>query len=187
MKRESLATKNVRGTLRKDRARKALGLPQPAKKRATPRKVTPTPSAPEATIGQQPSPSAPEATIGPQPPLLSTPVVVSFYRTYVPLLMAEKRLEPSDYAAFELMAQTYGMAAEALRIVSVEGYFRYDENLVQRKHPGIQVHRDATMTFVRLASRFGLTPLDRERNKPPKSDDDEDPFEAFVREKLAQP
>lgn len=173
MKRESLATKNVRGTLRKDRARKALGLPQPAKKRATPRKVTPTPSAPEATIG-------------PQPPPGSTPIVIGFYQTYVPLLMAENRLDPADYAAFELMAQTYGMAAEALRKVSKEGYFRLDENKVQRKHPGIQVHRDATMTFVRLASRFGLTPLDRVRIVPAKKEE-EDPFEAFVREKLAQP
>lgn len=129
--------KKVRGTLRKDRAGTARGRTSRAKKVRV-------------------------ATQVPRPPAGSSRDVRAFYRRHALALVEAGRLTDDDAPAFALLAQTYAIAAEAMRVIGAEGYFRRDENDVQRRHPAIQVHRDAAQTFARLASRFGMTPRDRE-------------------------
>jgi P27 family predicted phage terminase small subunit len=84
-----------------------------------------------------------------------------FYRRHAQSLTEKGRLTEADESAFQLMAEAYAISCEAWRVVQKEGFFRFDENHVQRKHPAIQVHRDALGTFMRLAAHFGLTPKAR--------------------------
>lgn len=99
----------------------------------------------------------------PRPPAGSSKDVRAFYRQHAARLVEAGRLTDDDAPAFALLAQTYAIGAEAMRVIGAEGYFRRDENGVQRRHPAIQVHRDAAQTFARLGARFGMMPKDRDK------------------------
>lgn len=137
MKRLPDSVKKARGTLRKDRTRSASGRTTDAQK---------------VRVGAQ----------TPRPPAGSSRDVRAFYRQHAVRLTKGGRLTEDDWPAFALLAQTYAIAAEAVRMIAEEGYFRKDSEGVQRRHPAIMVHRDAAQTFARLASRFGMTPKDRD-------------------------
>ena len=169
MKRERLATKARRGTVRPDRARKQLGLPPRDKD----------------SDAAPPSKPAPAGHV-PVPPANANNDVKAFYRTYAAVLVGQGRLDDVDHASFELLADVYATACAARRAIEKDGHFRLDENKVLRRHPAIQVQRDAIQTFARLASRFGLTPADREGMATPRKPGDEDPLEAFLRGRLNQ-
>jgi P27 family predicted phage terminase small subunit len=96
-----------------------------------------------------------------KPPRGANADVRAFYRRHAQALVDKGLLTEADESAFQLMAESYAIAREAWRVVQKEGFFRRDENDVQRRHPGIQVHRDALATFTRLAAHFGLTPKAR--------------------------
>ena len=149
MKRLPDDVKKVRGTLRKDRTTSQSARTSGARKVRVSAQV-------------------------PRPPAGSSRDVRAFYRRHALTLAKSGRLTEDDWPAFSLLAQTYAIAAEAVRVIATEGYFRFDENKVQRKHPALQVHRDAAQTFARLASRFGMTPKDRE-NMP-----DDEPGDALA-------
>jgi len=172
VKRERLATKARRGTVRPDRARKQLGLP-PRDKDAD--AAPPAPPAKPAPAGHVPV-----------PPAKANNDVKAFYRTYAAVLVGQGRLEDVDYASFELLADVYATACAARRAIEKDGHFRLDENKVLRRHPAIQVQRDAIQTFARLAARFGLTPADREGMAKPRTPGDVDPLEVFLRGRLTQ-
>lgn len=137
MKRLPDSVKKARGTLRKDR---------------TTSQTVRTSGARKVRVAAQ----------VPRPPAGSSRDVRAFYRRHALALVRAGRLTDDDAPAFALLAQTYAIAAEAVRVIGAEGYFRRDSEGVQRRHPAIQVHRDAAQTFARLASRFGMTPKDRE-------------------------
>jgi P27 family predicted phage terminase small subunit len=68
-----------------------------------------------------------------------------------------------DVPAFRLMCEEYGIALEAARQVETEGLWTVDAQGVAKKHPVVQVLRDATSTFRMYAVEFGMTPSSRGR------------------------
>lgn len=172
MKRVRLATKVQRGTVRPDRARKQLGIP-------------PRDKVADAAPPASPANPAPAGRV-PVPPANANNDVKAFYRTYAAVLVRQGRLEEVDHASFELLADVYATACAARRAIEKDGHFRLDENKVLRRHPAIQVQRDAVQTFARLAARFGLTPADREGMAKPRTPGDDDPLDVFLRGRLTQ-
>lgn len=172
MKRERLATKAQRGTLRPSRARKSLGLQSPGASSAASEPGVGTSSAPAAHV--------------PDAPRDANADVKAFYARYAGILVKLGRLDEGDHAAFELLSDVYATACAARRAIQRDGHFRLDENKVLRRHPAIQVQRDAVQTFTRLASRFGLTPADREGMAAPRQPGEKDPLEEFLRGRLSQ-
>lgn len=68
-----------------------------------------------------------------------------------------------DAPAFRLMAEHYGLALQAAQIIAVEGLMTVDERGLPRKHPMLQVLRDNSEMYRKLAAEFGLTPSSRSR------------------------
>lgn len=68
-----------------------------------------------------------------------------------------------DVPAFMLMAEHFGIAKEAARVVADEGLQTIDEHKCKRKHPLLQVLRDNSTAFRMYATEFGLTPSCRAR------------------------
>ena len=85
-----------------------------------------------------------------------------FWRDHAGQLVDLGILTSADGGAFLALCQSYELMLEAWAKVQAEGVFRQDENNVTRKHPGIQVWRDALTSFLKLAAQFGLTPVARE-------------------------
>lgn len=102
-----------------------------------------------------------------------------FWKAHAARLHRAERLKEDDVPLFLLLAQAYGMALESQQKILDEGLFRQDENSVTRRHPAVQVHRDAVAMYGKIAERFGLSPLVRFQKKI--LDDTVDEFEAFLR------
>lgn len=84
-----------------------------------------------------------------------------------------------DGPAFMMMALQYDLAWQAMEILREEGLEVVDANGLTRKHPMIQVMRQASALFLRFAVQFGLTPAARAKLEipgPPEEDD----YEAFL-------
>ena len=115
-------------------------------------------------------------------PAVLGPVGKKHWRELAPLLIQHDLLTTADLALFTQLCVAFEIATEARQTMNDEGLFRLDEEGVQRKHPGMQVWRDATATYARLANEFGLSPAAREalgvgdRNQV-------DPYQEYVRRK----
>ncbi len=101
------------------------------------------------------------------------------WKDLAPLLIEHDLLTSGDLALFTQLCIAHEIAIEARQTMKDEGLFRRDEEGVQRKHPGVQVWRDALMAYAKLAGEFGLSPAAREKlGVQPKEDD---PYEEYLR------
>lgn len=101
------------------------------------------------------------------------------WKELAPLLVEHDLLTVADLPLFTQLCIAYELMVEARAKITEEGLFRKDEEGVQRKHPGVQVWRDAMMAYAKLGAEFGLSPASREKlHIAPK---EEDPYEAYLR------
>lgn len=107
-----------------------------------------------------------------------------FWRRYATILSESGVLTAGDLATFELCCKSYGVACEAYREIQEQGLTTVDKNGSVRKHPLLQVFRDATRQYTQLAALFGLDPANRSRLKVDPQV--EDPFEQWVSKKLGE-
>lgn len=68
-------------------------------------------------------------------------------------------LTTSDVASFSLLCFSYDVAVTTFQQATKEGFVVSDGRGQHRKHPALQISRDATATYQRLAREFALTPL----------------------------
>lgn len=87
----------------------------------------------------------------------------AFWRRYAADLAALGLATEPDLPALQLMAMTWGIALDAAELVARDGLTRLDENSIERKHPAIQIFRDACQGYKQWATEFGMTPLARGR------------------------
>ena len=101
-----------------------------------------------------------------------------FWREHSDKLVSLGILTQADGGAFLALCQAYELMVVAWLKAREEGVFRQDENNVTRRHPAIQVWRDAQAAFLRSCQAFGLTPVAREslRITTPELDD----YESYV-------
>lgn len=104
------------------------------------------------------------------------------WKDLAPLLVEHDLLTTADLALFTQLCIAYELSIEARLTIKEEGLFRKDEEGVQRKHPGVQVWRDAMMAYAKLANEFGLSPAARAGLGIAPSDD-VDPYKEFLRSK----
>lgn len=115
-----------------------------------------------------------------RPPAILGPVGKKHWKEIAPLLVEHDLLTTGDLALLTQLCVAFEIATEARQTMNDEGLFRRDEEGVQRKHPGMQVWRDATATYLRLAGEFGLSPAAREKLGI-IPDDGPDPYEEYLR------
>jgi P27 family predicted phage terminase small subunit len=108
-----------------------------------------------------------------------------FYREHAPALARKGLLTEADAATFRLMAESYGIACEAMKTLQTEGVFRQDTNGAWRRHIAVAVHRDATQTFLRLADRFGLNPKSRDSLRDVTQPDPDSLTQAFFKKAVS--
>lgn len=89
--------------------------------------------------------------------------VEDMFRTAKQALQELGITEAADDPALMLLCIQYVVAMRALQ--DMDSLTRDDENGVGRKHPLMQVLRDSTEQFTKLASEFGMTPASRARLK----------------------
>lgn len=124
---------------------------------------------------EQPKFSAPAHI---RPPAILGKVGRQHWKDLAPLLVEHDLLTTGDLALFTQLCIAHEIAIEARQTMKDEGLFRRDEEGVQRKHPGLQVWRDALMAYAKLAGEFGLSPAAREKlHVTPKEDD---PYEEYL-------
>lgn len=116
-----------------------------------------------------------------RPPAVLGKVGRQHWKDLAPLLVEHDLLTSGDLALFTQLCIAYELSIEARQTIKDEGLFRKDEEGVQRKHPGVQVWRDALMAYAKLAGEFGLSPAAREKlGVTPK---EEDPYEEYLRQR----
>ena len=99
------------------------------------------------------------------------------YKRTAKSLLKVGLLDEQDKQALMLMSMHYVIALRAFG--EMEALTRDDENGVTRKHPLLQVIRDASEMFKGYAAEFGMTPSSRERLAL-NPEDEGDPFERFL-------
>ena len=125
---------------------------------------------------EQPRFSAPASI---RPPAILGPAGKKHWKELAPLLVEHDLLTTGDLALFTQLCIAHEIALEARKVMKDEGMFRRDEEGVQRKHPGLQVWRDALTAYTKLANEFGLSPAAREKlGVTPRSAPD--PYEEYL-------
>lgn len=98
------------------------------------------------------------------------------YRRLVRSLREYDLLRDADKQAAYVAAIHFDILTRAYR--EMESLTRDDENGVTRKHPLLQVIKDASENFRQYAVEFGMTPVSRARLQLTAKD--VDPFEQFL-------
>lgn len=109
-----------------------------------------------------------------------------FWKSHARRLFDAGRLAEDDVPLFVLLAISYGQALEAQAKIEAEGLFRQDENGVTRRHPAVQVQRDASAAFSRIGQHFGLSPRVRRVDKIMDGDGAGDELDKFLERKAAR-
>ncbi len=91
------------------------------------------------------------------------PHAAQFYDWLAKLLGEVGVTTELDRPAFYVMADAWADFRRAEEILDKEGLMTVDERGLPRKHPMIQVKRDAREALYRYLGTFGLTPGDRSR------------------------
>lgn len=145
-------------------------------RRATPSAIKKLRGADKRYINEdQPRFSAPASI---RPPAILGKAGRQLWKDLAPLLVEHDLLTTGDLALFTQLCIAYELMVEARLKINEEGLFRRDEEGVQRKHPGVQVWRDALMAYTKLANEFGLSPAAREKLGVTPQEDD--PYEEYL-------
>lgn len=94
------------------------------------------------------------------------PVAQKLWDEYAPELERLQVLTGVDSAAFRLMAEHYGFAVQAARLLQQSGLTVESGDGV-KKNPLAQVFKDNSLAFKNYAAEFGLTPSSRTRLQMP--------------------
>ena len=116
----------------------------------------------------------------------------------VPLLKKIGLLAKIDRAAFAAYCLAYAELTEATRLLEAEGRIldvpivkrrkdRTDEvvGTTKKLHPATALVKDASDRMRMFLIQFGLTPASRSRIQVGDAQEDEDPFEQFLRGKAS--
>ncbi len=90
------------------------------------------------------------------------PLVTKFAESLRPKLIAQGTYNPIDEQLFLMLCRQMAIAEIGFRQLESDAIFRFDENHVLRRHPAVQVVRDAMVQVNNLAKQFGLGHLNRE-------------------------
>ena len=94
------------------------------------------------------------------------PIAQRLWDEYVPELSRLQVLTGVDSAAFRLMAEHFGFAVQAAKLLQEKGLtVATDEGV--KKNPLAQIFKDNSLAFKAYASEFGMTPSSRTRLKMP--------------------
>ena len=105
----------------------------------------------------------PDAAVNLRTPKGLSKHAAAFWRRYAADLAALGLVTGPDLPAFTLMAASYGICLDALELIARDGLTREDELGIERRHPAIQILRDASLAYRQWATEFGMTPLARGR------------------------
>ena len=89
--------------------------------------------------------------------------VRQFYADHAQPLVDAGVMTSADHGVFRRLAEASWLASVASENLRKNPLTRMDENGIERKSPGIQIWRDATLVHARLATEFGMTPSSRTR------------------------
>lgn len=90
-----------------------------------------------------------------------------FWREVAGELVAAGLLTVADMPAAVMMAEHFSVARQAATKLAADGLVEIDEHGAARKHPLLQVMRDASAAFRQYAVEFGMTPSSRTRVHAP--------------------
>lgn len=94
------------------------------------------------------------------------PIAQRLWDEYAPELERLQVLTGVDSAAFRLMAEHYGFAVQAARLLQ-QGGLTVETGDGVKKNPVAQVFKDNSLAFKAYAGEFGLTPSSRTRLQMP--------------------
>lgn len=103
--------------------------------------------------------------------------VSQFYDWFAKALGEAGVTSPLDGTAFYLLANAWKRFKQAETIVDREGTMTLDDQGLPRKHPMIQVERDARKAVLDLLSHFGMSPAERSRIVALGGEEEPDLFE----------
>lgn len=89
-------------------------------------------------------------------------------------------LENVDNAALTMLARNYSMFIKASKQLEKDGLTVVSDRGNIAPHPAIKIAKDAQNSAMKVMIEFGLTAKSRSKLKGTK-EDDESPFEAFVK------
>lgn len=94
-------------------------------------------------------------------------------------------LTEADQTALAAYCESYALWKQAQELIKTEGItYEYTNksgatNIV--KHPAVEISLKSMLVIKQFCSEFGLTPSSRGRINLPAKQDEEDPFEEFLR------
>jgi phage terminase small subunit len=133
------------------------------------------PNAQRIIDGQKPRPEPKQAEATGSIPDWLPPEGQAWLEEHGDRIRMEMGVRASDEPMLHMMAATFGNAIAAQQLVNQEGLLAPDRDQVtMRKHPGESIFRAQATLFVAMATRFGLSPVDRLRLMQPETREAED-------------
>lgn len=86
-----------------------------------------------------------------------------FWRETIVRLVEVGVIDRVDIALLEALSVAYCRMRQARDVLAVDGLFSIGSTGTIKAHPAVQIERDATLNFMRLAESFGIGALARAR------------------------
>ncbi len=103
------------------------------------------------------------------------------WKRVAPVLHEMGLLTEVDVAALAVYCQAYARWMEAEKTLAEEGTTFTTEKGYVGAHPAISIAKQCWATIKQFAAEFGLTPSARGRMTLPEPDQEEDPFEGYMK------
>jgi len=121
----------------------------------------------KGSVSRRPIPEptllSPRITELPAPPRDLPPEGVELWEGPCALLAAHGVLTLADVPAILVMCRHYAMMERVRKVLDRQGYFDLGSTGQMVGHPGVKIFNEASSSFLRYASEFGMTPSTRAR------------------------
>jgi P27 family predicted phage terminase small subunit len=97
-----------------------------------------------------------------------------------PLLVRAKMLTDLDRPTWTLLCKSRDIIDTADRTTDQEGFSVVGHGGIKKSHPALRARQDAVNTYIRLAEKFGLSPVDRNKIDLKVDDNPQDKTRDFL-------